>query len=97
MGEHEHTIPGSGKSEQGSKDDDKVYLPVLRVNKANWGPSRLTVAISSDTPKGDPTPVGFAAVGSWGRGEIPGEYQSYAAPGSKGNATEPQEQFDEFR
>ncbi len=97
MGEYEHTIPGSGKSEQGSKDDDKVYLPVLRVNKANWGPSRLTVAISSDTPKGDPTPVGFAAVGSWGRGEIPGEYQSYAAPGSKGNATEPQEQFDEFR
>ena len=99
MGEYKHTIPGSGRSEHGSGDDDKVIMPVLRVNKANWGPSRLTVNILSETPKGDPTPVGFVAVGPWGRGVIPGDLQSHAPSGSKGKATaaEPQETDDDFR
>ena len=99
MGEYKHTIPGSGRSEHGSQDDDTVIVPVLRVNKANWGPSRLTVNILSETPKGDPTPVGFVAVGPWGRGVIPGDLQSHAPSGSKGKATaaEPQETDDDFR
>ena len=63
----------SGQSRQGGQDDKGEEMPVLRVYKANWGPSRITVGLTPTTALGNSTPLGFTAWSSWARGEAPGE------------------------
>ena len=67
----------SRKSRQGGQDDKMKETSVLRVYKANWGPSRITLALTPTTAPGNSTPLGFIASSSWARGEAPGEpYQA---------------------
>ena len=62
----------SRQSRQGGQDDKGEEMPVLRVYKANWGPSRITLALTPTTAPGNSTPLGFIASSSWARGEAPG-------------------------
>jgi hypothetical protein len=88
MGEYALKSQGSGFPEHGSADGETVTVPVLRVYKANWGPTHLTLKLLSETPQKDSTPIGFVADGPWGHGQIPGKLQPHAAAsGSKAKAT----------
>ncbi len=99
MGEYQHKTPKSGKAERGSEDDSGETMLVLRVYKANWGPSRITLRLQTQMPKGNATPVAFVADGPWGPGPAPG-----ALPRSKtngGKAAEEtmgpmEDEFDDF-
>ena len=50
MGEYQHKTPKSGKVERGSEDDSGETMLVLRVYKANWGPSRITLKLQTQMP-----------------------------------------------
>ena len=74
MGQYQPKMPDdsqkkSVKSRQGGQGEE---IPVLRVYKANWGPSRITVGLTPTTAPGNSTPLGFIASSSWARGEAPG-------------------------
>ena len=58
---------------QSGQDDKTEETSVLRVYKANWGPSRITIALTPATAPGHSTPLGYTASSSWARGEAPGE------------------------
>ena len=78
MGEYDRNKPDNpqgspGRPKQGKQVATKDEIPVLRVFKANWGPSRITVGLTPTTAPGNATPLGFTAWSSWARGEAPGE------------------------
>ena len=98
MGENSRKIRGSGRPERGSEDDETETMLVLRVYKANWGPSRLTVRLEPEMAKGSSTPLGFVATSPWGHGPAPGFYTSgHHAPGSITNGATAMDQQAEKR
>ena len=72
MGEHTPKIPGSGRPERGTQDDETETMTVLRVYKANWGRQRITARLVPVTGEESAAPLGFVADGSWGYGAEPG-------------------------
>ena len=74
MGEYQKPIPGSKRPERHDEEDETETMLVLRVYKANWGPSRITVRLEAETD-GD-TPVGFSEASPWVYGPDPGSSPS---------------------
>ena len=71
MGEHRRKIPGTGRPERGSQDDEEETILVLRVYKANWGPQRISIQLRAEKRLGHETPIGFNAASPWEFGPAP--------------------------
>ena len=89
----------SRQSRQGGQDDKMEETPVLRVYKANWGPSRITVGLTPTTAPGHSTPLGFTASSSWARGEAPGDHierSPASESGPSGQSPQVKLRFNDF-
>ena len=87
----------SVRSRQVGQDDEGEEIPVLRVYKANWGPSRITLGLTPTTARGNSTPLGFTASSSWARGVAPGDpidRSSESGSGAQYPLADPE--FDDF-
>ena len=98
MGEYKKPMPGTKRPERQDEEDRSETMLVLRVYKANWGPSRLTIRLEAETIKGNDAPLGFVAASPWGHGPAPGFYSRGHSAHESGTNGAPvmEEMFNDF-